>query len=112
MKEILRLKEMLEKENIPFEFTDYKEMEGCHIAYPKYDETKKGVIKCDISVIQHKYSYGNDVNLLEMWEMSKDDVEGYLSAEDVFERIKNHYEASYQQVTSKLQAVKDGGIDG
>lgn len=90
MKEILRLKEMLEKENIPFEFTEDEELEGYHIAYPNYVSTK--IRPCDISVIQHKFSYGNEVNLLEIWDMANNyDVEGYLSAEFVFERIKNHY---------------------
>ena len=102
MKEIFRLKEMLERENIPFEFIECKEVEGYQLAYPKFSKSNE-IIECDISVVQHKYSYGNDVNLLEMWDMSKDDTEGYLSAEDVFERIKKHYEASYQQVTSKLK---------
>lgn len=99
MKEILRLKEMLEKENIPFVFIEREEVKGYQIF-----KTRMGEII--FSVVQHKYSYGNDVNLLEMWEMSKDDVEGYLSAEDVFERIKNHYEASYQQV--KIRSEADG----
>ena len=96
MKEILRLKEMLESENIPFVFFEREEVKGYQIF-----KTRMG--KIIFSVVQHKYSYGNDVNLLEMWDMSKDDVEGYLSAEDVFERIKKHYEASYKQ-------VKDGEI--
>ena len=74
-----------------------EELEGYGIACPKYSKSTE-IIPCDFSIVQHKYSYGNDVNLLEMWEMSKDDVEGYLTAEDVFERIKKHY--------------KDGGLDG
>lgn len=86
MKEIFRLKEMLEKENIPFVFIEREEVKGYQIF-----KTRMGEII--FSVVQHKYSYGNDVNLLEMWDMSKDDVEGYLSAEDVFERIKKHYKA-------------------
>ena len=90
MKEIIRLKEMLEKENIPFDFEERERVEGYHLIYPKYS---KGIVQCDISVVQHKFSYGNDVNLLEIWETSKNDVEGYLSAEDVFERIKRHYKA-------------------
>lgn len=89
MKEIFRLKEMLEKENIPFEFIERKEVEGYQLAYPKF--LKPNEIIEAVSVIQHKFSYGNDVNLLEIWETSKGDVEGYLSAEDVFERIKKHY---------------------
>lgn len=104
MKEIFRLKEMLEKENIPFEFVENEEMEGYQIAYPKYYKSTS-IIQCDISVVQHKYSYGNDDNLLEIWDMRNNyDVEGYLSAEFVFERIRKRYEASYKQ-------VKDGEID-
>ena len=92
MKEIFKLKKMLEDEKIPFEFIEREELEGSQIVYTSNE-------KFICSVIQHKYSYGNDVNLLEMLGLTKhDDVEGYLSAEDVFERIKRHYKA--------------GGIDG
>ena len=90
MKEIFRLKEMLEKENIPFEFIEREELEGYQLVYPKFSNE---MIEA-ISVIQHKYSYGNEVNLLEMLDLTTlDDVEGYLKAEDVFERIKRHYKA-------------------
>ena len=85
MKEIFKLKELLEDANIPFEFIERKEMEGYQIVY---EHNEKFVC----SVIQHKFSYGYDVNLLEMLGLTKyDDVEGYLSAEEVFERIKKHY---------------------
>lgn len=85
MREIIKLKKMLEDEKIPFEFIERKELEGYQIIY-----THKEKFVC--SVIQHKYSYGNDVNLLEMLGLTiHDDVESYLSAEDVFEKIKWHY---------------------
>ena len=90
MKEIFRLKEMLENENIPFEFIEHEDLEGYQITYPIMDTS---ILQFDISIIQHKYSYGNNDNLLEMMDVSKTDVEGYLSAEDVFERIKEHYKA-------------------
>ena len=93
MKEIFRLKEMLEKENIPFEFAENEILEGYGIACPKYSKSTE-IIPCDFSIVQHKYSYGNDVNLLEIWDIRNDcDVEGYLSAEDAFERIKKYYKA-------------------
>lgn len=90
MKEIIRLKEMLEYENIPFEFTERKEMEGFQIGYPKLPPGN-----CVCSVIQHIHSYGNNDNLIEIMGLSHydDDVEGYLSAEEVCERIKRHYKA-------------------
>ena len=93
MKEIFKLKKMLEDENIPFEFIEKEELEGYGIACPKYSKSTE-IIPCDFSIVQHKYSYGNDVNLLEIWDIRNNyDVEGYLSAEDVFERIKKYYKA-------------------
>ena len=83
--EILRLKEMLEKEGIPFVFR--RRLDGYTIKY--------GDGIC--SVIEHTGSYGNDENLLEImglltWKEFKDSsVLGYLTAEDVFKRIRKHY---------------------
>lgn len=85
-KEIFRLKEMLEKENIPFIFNELEEMEGYQIGYPYYPSKKYWC-----SIIQHKYSYGNEANLLEIWESSNNDVEGNLTAEDIYKRISRHY---------------------
>lgn len=92
MKEIFRLKEMLENENIPFESIEH-EIGDYQIGYPKLPMS----FECIYSVIQNKYSYGNAIDLLEIWETSQNNVKGCLSAEDVFNRIKTHY--------------KDGGID-
>jgi hypothetical protein len=85
--EILRLKEMLEKEGIPFVFRP--QFDGYTI---KYD----GVC----SVIEHFGSYGGDDNLLEIMglltkkENTSDNVLGYLTAENVFKRIKKHYKSA------------------
>lgn len=93
-KEIFKLKEMLEKAQIPFVFKEHKGIrDGYQILYPKYD-----VRIC--SVIEHSYSYGNEKDLLEIMglltdeESEYDSVKGYLSAENVFERIKKDYEKS------------------
>lgn len=51
------------------------------------------------SVIEHKGSYGHEDDLLEIMglltdgESKHDDVVGFLSANNVFERIKKDYEA-------------------
>lgn len=88
-KEIFRLKEMLEKAEIPFEFGEY--MGGYHLCYPN-----NKIKEC--SVIEHDCSYGREQDLLEIMglltdeELKRDDVVGFLSAENVFERIKKHYE--------------------
>ena len=87
-KEILRLKNMLEKAKIPFEFSEL--FGGYHITYP--------INKFRIcSVIEHDYSYGNAQDLLEIKglltqkEKKYDDVLGYCSAEEVFNRIKKNW---------------------
>lgn len=98
--EIFRLKEMLEKANIPFVFTDdgfdcktFKYYHY-HIEYPcVYAEGKR-----ICSVIQGSGTYGHEANLLEIMGLLKpderrnDSVKGWLTAEDVFERIKEHHE--------------------
>lgn len=82
--EIIRLKKMLEKENIPFTFEPL--YEGFHITVMSDNHS--------ISIIEHRYSYGNEKDLLEIFggltkEEKKDDaVLGYLTAEEVFKRVK------------------------
>ena len=91
-KEIFRLKEMLEKSDIPFEFR--KIFDGFHLCYPKIKDRV-------CSVIEHEGSYGNQNDLLEIMGLiedkeTDDDVLGYLSAENVYERISKHYKGKRQ----------------
>lgn len=50
------------------------------------------------SAIEHNYSYGGDQDLIEIMglltkeEEQYDSVKGHLSADDVFTRIKKHWE--------------------
>lgn len=89
--EILKLKDMLEKSGIPFKFEEGC-FDGYHISYPKAG--KKRVC----SVIEHSGSYGHSEDLLEIKgllteeEALEDEVAGWLTAEDVFRRIKKHWE--------------------
>lgn len=92
-KEIFKLKEMLEKAQIPFVFKEHNDARnGYQILYPADG------IKRQCSVIEHSYSYGNEQDLLEIMglltdeEVEVDDVVGFLSAENVFKRIKKDYE--------------------
>lgn len=85
---ILLLKDLLEKEEIPFDFDEL--FGGYHICYP----SKESRI---CSVVEHDYSYGNTSDLLEIRglltkkETEEDDVAGYLTALDVYDRIKTHW---------------------
>lgn len=86
--EILRLKKMLESNNIPFELTEW--FNGYAISYPS-----KQMTVC--SAVEHNGSYGRNEDLIEIMglltekELERDTVVGWLTAEDVFTRIKNHF---------------------
>lgn len=80
--EIQRLKGMLEKAKIPFVFSEL--FGGYHIIYPN-----NHFIVC--SVIEHDYSYGREQDLLEIMNRKQNDVLGYLTAENVFQRIEKHW---------------------
>lgn len=89
--EIFRLKEMLERENIPFEFEKDEEYKEYIIRIPKeYNKEEWLMI-----VYQGEHTYGGRNNLLEICggttlEERKEQGEeylGYLTAENVFERI-------------------------
>lgn len=91
--EILKLKKMLEEAKIPFEFTD-----DFFDLRDKNNPAYQIRLSPDVDVVQHKYSYGEEQNLLEIMggitveEMKVDDVKGYLTAEEVFKRFKYCYE--------------------
>ena len=90
--EIFKLKEMLERAKIPFDFSEL--YGGYHIVYPTDGDERI------CSVIEHDGSYGREKDLLEIQGlMTKEELEetqgtvlGYLTAENVFQRIKNHWE--------------------
>ena len=91
--EIFKLKKMLEEAGIPFEFFDRSDsnFEGYLIRYPNTEYAK-------CSIIQSDWSYGGEENLLEIMgllteeEKRQDSVVGFLTAEEVFKRIKEDYE--------------------
>lgn len=101
-KEILKLKEMLDRAEIPYEFMERGFAvegvceKGYQLCYPYSFQSENG--SCICSVIENYGSYGNERDLLEIMgllteeENKADSVKGYLTAEDVFSRIKKHYE--------------------
>lgn len=88
--EILRLKDMLEEAKIPFRLGSF--FDGHHLVYPKTGNT------CVCSVMEHKYSYGHEQDSLEIMglltdsERRTDNAAGYLTAKDVFGRIKADFD--------------------
>ena len=87
-KEIIKLKGMLIRAGIPFEFRELNG--GYQIEYPSGKDRV-------CSVVEHSFSYGNTYDLLEIMglltkaEAKTDDVVGFLEAEKVFKRIQKHY---------------------
>ena len=87
--QIFKLKEMLECEDIPFEFREMIDFGGYQLFYPNKENRV-----CD--VILHIGSYGREQGLLEIMglvdeEKVGDEVEGYLTASECFNRIKKHF---------------------
>ncbi len=93
MKEIDRLAFLLERDNIPFERQEVSTVPGIELTRIQYPCHKDFVC----SAIQGTYSYGGKMNLIEIMglltpkEEEQDEVVGYLTADQVYERIKNHY---------------------
>lgn len=98
--EIFKLKEMLDKENIPYEFLDWSSNFGSvntkHYQIVVNNPNKEN--ERLISVIQGTYTYGGEEDLLEIMgclteeEHEFDDVLGHLTALEVFSRIKTNYD--------------------
>lgn len=92
--EMDKLIEMLEAAGIPFDIS-----EACGAPQVCYPVGPAGDDNCICDVICHNWSYGGYEGLLEIMglvpEDCGDDVEGYLTAEAVFSRIKAHYEGRW-----------------
>ena len=98
--EIFKLKKMLEKSLVPFEWKEFDKpsKQGFQILYPN-DKNRV------CSVIEHSFSYGSQEDLLEIQglltadEEKCDSVLGNLTADDVFQRILSHWEKTKEKNT-------------
>ena len=89
MKEMGTLYLMLADAGIPCEAREL--YDGMQICYPS-------IAMCVCDAICHSGSYGHEKGLLEIMglvdeEAVGDSVEGYLTAEEVFKRISEHYKS-------------------
>ena len=89
-KEIHKLHKMCSEAGIPCEF--HRLFDGWQVVY-----NKNGKYIAD--AVEHFGSYGHEQDLLEIMGLiypqdnANGDVLGYLTADDVFARIKRHWEA-------------------
>lgn len=102
-KEILRLEQMLTEAGIPHTFD--RSFDGWQVCYPVNEILSN---KRVVSVIEHYGSYGKDDDKLEIMglltpnESEYDSVLGYLTAEDVFERIRKHWDGEWYDCINSL----------
>lgn len=104
-KAIFELADKLKAANIPFEFADRSDpaidFEQYQIGYPIVKETTGKKRKC--SIIEGDHSYGGNVDLLEIMgllteeEAKLDGVAGWLTVQNVFDRIQ----ADHRKETAK-----------
>ena len=95
--EIFKLEGMLKAAGIPFVYHRQPDMCGFQLCYPEDGDGRV------CSIILHSGSYGRGEGLLEIMGLLKpdeeqcDDVAGYLTADDVFERIKAHHDGKWSE---------------
>ena len=83
-KEINKLTNLLDNAGIPYEMEEL--YGGWLLCYPTKENRESDVI-C------HGFSYGHEEGLLEMMGLTEDDdVQGYMTAEEVFEVWNKHYQ--------------------
>lgn len=84
MTEMDKLKNLLSTARIPFEMQLI--FDTPQICYPTCEE-------CICDAICHHWSYGHEEGLLEIMGLTEndDEVEGWLTAEEVFKRMEKHY---------------------
>ena len=88
VQEILKLRTMLDNAGIPNELhPSHGGYELCYLDHEKEE--------CVCSVVETPSSYGYADDMLEISGLTQngDDVEGHLSADEVFSRISKHYNA-------------------
>ena len=89
--EIFNLHKMLNDAKIPHTFQPFRGI-GWQIIYPSDDDKRV------MDAVEHSFSYGAEKDLLEIMglltdeELTHDTVLGGLTAEEVFKRIKTHWE--------------------
>lgn len=96
--EMEKLINMLTKARVPYEINGI--FGTPQVCYPNQEN-------CICDAICHKYSYGFELGLLEIMglvdeEKVGDDVEGYLKAEEVFNRIFYHYTNNMEEVNALI----------
>lgn len=107
-KEILKLHRMLQAANIPH--TISRNYDGWIVCYP----VARPLPHCVCDAIEFSGSYGSGQDLLEIMglhDMKKDDddlgVVGWLSAQEVFDRIEAHWKKNYNHLKCVMKKLQE-----
>lgn len=106
-REILKLDKMLTDAHIPH--TLDRSNDGWQVCYP-VSTAEPGIV---MDAIEHFGSYGKDDDKLEIMglltpeEYEYDSVLGYLTAEEVFERIRKHHDGEWDDYIKSLPKPTD-----
>ena len=89
--EMITLIDKLQSAHIPFEIEFQEMFSGKKYPHVMYPSNWNNGCKC--SVVCNEMSYGHENGLLEIWGLgdTEDDVQGWLTASDVFARIYTDY---------------------
>lgn len=104
--EILKLDRMLNEAGIPH--TLDRIFDGWQICYPTRYEP--GLV---MDAVEHDWSYGNACDEIEIMglltpdEEKRDTVLGYLTAEEVFKRVKKHHDGDWDKYVDSLSVEDD-----
>ena len=105
--EILKLDRMLTKENIPHTLKTI--FDGWQVCYPV--DVSSSV--CVMDAVEHYGSFGKDEDKLEIMglltpeEEEHDTILGYLTADEVFERIKKHHDGEWDSYINGVSVEDD-----
>lgn len=108
--EILNLDKMLTESGIPHVLK--KHMDGWQVIYPEDGEKRV------MDAVEHLGSWGKNDNLLEIMglltpeEAEHDTVVGYLTANDVFKRIKKHWDDLLNKAIESKHEYTECGSGG
>ncbi len=102
-KEIIRLRKMLNNAGIPYKFTDNSarvpDGESTLLVNTMYQITYTGLRNAGgsvyLSAVEGDYSYGGKQDKIEIMRRGDDDATGGLTAEEVFNLIKEHYDRTH-----------------
>jgi hypothetical protein len=106
MVEIFKLKKMLDDAGIPYEY-GHTITGNDHICYPKVDLLNR---RC--SIIFGSGTYGYEKGLLEIMglltpeEEEMDSVVGYLTAENVFDRISKDWSEHKNEIMKRMEVTE------